>query len=179
MIWKQILNAAVLPKMHLCWKTVLGWFQAGIFKDFNSSYPSALLQIIHAACRRVVIHLTSAIQNWGFKPKLAVMVPLYFRRRLAPAAPVSPITTSVKVLCCQMTPAFRGRHTCPVPAIPPHVFRVICYVFLCYLPYQHSVYTICLKTFWPRHELLFPSVSNDLAVLCFDLLYYNFCSTGL
>lgn len=53
------------------------------------------------------------------------MVPLYFKGRVAPEAPVSPITTSAKMLRLQMT-TFREKHICcPVFAIPPHVFRVI------------------------------------------------------
>lgn len=55
-----------------------------------------LLRIIHAACGRVVISLILTIQNWGFKPKFVVTVPLYFRR-LAPAAPRSPGATLVKM----------------------------------------------------------------------------------
>ena len=60
---KKILNAAVLPKMLLCWKAALRWLQVGTFSNVNSSYPSALLEFTHAAGGRVVIHLTSAIQN--------------------------------------------------------------------------------------------------------------------
>lgn len=77
------------------------------------------------------------------------------------------------MLCFQVT-IFREWHICPVLTILPYISWVLCYVFLCYVTYQCSVYTPRLKMIWPRHKVLFPSVNMDLAVLCFDWLYYNF-----
>lgn len=99
-------------------------FSHGFKQVFSTAlihHMPALLRISHAARGRVGIHLASAIQKWGFKPKFTVMVPWWFGGRLAPAAPAPPLAPSGKMLCVQLT-AVRGRHSCcPVLAVPPSV----------------------------------------------------------
>lgn len=128
-----------------------------VFSKALIHHMLALLRISHAACRRVGIHLASAIQNWGFKPKFAVAVPWWFRGRLAPAAPAPPVA----------------------PSVAPARFLLSLLVlgFFCYLPYEHSVYTICLNTFWPGNEVLFPSVNTwfSSAFLWLALLWLLLC----